>query len=204
MKLPAATPVKVTVQPPDASRVRLASTVPMVLSEEVKLTLTDGMFAAFVVSVTETVQDPVRPCKTELGQTTLVEVSSLDVAVTVTATAALVLPLWLESPPYAAATDPEPAAVPVNVTEQLPADSAQLVALNEPPVVPAVRVNVTSPVGVFEGVVVSATVALTVVVQLVEPNAILQPPFVTVMLVEESSLPVTVTVTVAAALVLPL
>jgi len=102
-------------------------------------------------------------------------------------------------------TDPVPAVVPVKVTEQLPDESSmQLLALNDPPVVPAVRVNVTSPVGVLDGVVVSATVAVTVVEQLVAPSAILQPPFVTVMLVEESSLPVTVTVTVAAALVLPL
>jgi len=101
-------------------------------------------------------------------------------------------------------TEPEPAVVPVNVTEQLPADKVQPLALNEPPVVPAVRVNVTEPVAVFDGVAVSATVALTVVEQLVAPNAMLQPPLATIMPVEVSSLPATVTVTVAAALVLPL
>ena len=100
-------------------------------------------------------------------------------------------------------TDPEPAAVPVNVTEQLPADNVQLLASRDPPVVPGVSVNVTEPVGVFDGVVVSATVAVTVVEQLVAPSAILQPPFRTVTVVEVSSLPVTVTVTVAATLVQP-
>jgi len=42
-------------------------------------------------------------------------------------------------------TDPEPAVVPVNVTEQLPDESVQLGALNVPPVVPAVNVKVTVP-----------------------------------------------------------
>jgi hypothetical protein len=71
----------------------------------------------------------------------------------------------------------------VNVTEQLPADNTQLVALNEPPVVPTVNVNVTVPDAVFDGVVVSATVAVTLVEQLVAPNAMLQPPFRTVTVV---------------------
>jgi hypothetical protein len=99
--------------------------------------------------------------------------------------------------------DPVPAVVPVNVTEQLPAeDNMQLLALNDPPVVPGVNVKVTEPVGVFDAVVVSVTVAVTVAVQLVAPNAILQltPP----MLVDVLSLPVVVTETVAAELVLVL
>ena len=96
-----------------------------------------------------------------------------------------------------------PAAVPVNVTEQLPAeDNTQVLALNDPLVVPGVNVKVTEPVAVFEAVVVSVTVAVTDAVQLVAPNAILQ---VTLpILVEVLSLPVTVTETVAAELVLVL
>ncbi len=71
--------------------------------------------------------------------------------------------------------DPVPPEVPVNVTEQLPADDRmQLLASKEPPVVPAVRVKVTVPLGVFAAVVVSVTVAVTLAVQLVAPSAILQ------------------------------
>jgi len=96
-----------------------------------------------------------------------------------------------------------PAVVPVNVTEQLPAeDNVQLLVPSEPPVVPSVNVKVTEPVGVFELVVVSVTVAVTVEVQLVAPNPMLHvtPPI----LVDVLSLPVTVTETVAAELVLVL
>jgi hypothetical protein len=59
-------------------------------------------------------------------------------------------------------TDAVPVAVPVKVTEQLPAVNPQLAALNEPPVVPADNVNITVPVGVFDTVVVSVTVATQV------------------------------------------
>ena len=69
--------------------------------------------------------------------------------------------------------EPLPPAVPVNVTEQVPAeDNVQLFALSEPPV--NVKVNVTVPVGEFEAVVVSVTVAVTVAVQLDAPSATLQ------------------------------
>src|SRR2546427_11233058 len=65
-----------TVQlPPD--NMQLASTVPTVVSDEVKLTLPDGVFAGVVVSETVTVQEPVRPTVTEAAQDTEVEVSSL-------------------------------------------------------------------------------------------------------------------------------
>src|SRR5437899_1551659 len=58
--------------------------------------------------------------------------------------------------------DPEPTVVPVKLTKQLPAgDSAQLLALREPPVVPAVKAKLTLPPGVFEAVVVSMTVEVT-------------------------------------------
>ncbi len=57
----------------------------------------------------------------------------------------------------------EPTAVPVKVTVQLPAVNPQLAALNEPPVVPAVNVKVTVPVGVIA--VPAAEVSVTVAVQ---------------------------------------
>ena len=67
--------------------------------------------------------------------------------------------------------DPEPAEVPVNVTVQLvtPPEVArvQVLLLRLPPVVPAVSVNVTVPVGALDGAVVSVTFARTVAVQLV-------------------------------------
>ena len=99
-----------------------------------------------------------------------------------------------------------PAVVPVNVTEQLVTpdvvNKLQVLELRLPPVVPAARVNVTAPVGTLEGVVVSATVAVTEAVQLVAPSAILQLTFGTRVLV--SSFDEAVTVTVAAGLVLVL
>ena len=105
-----------------------------------------------------------------------------------------------------AVIDPEPAVVPVKVTEQLVTlavvESVQVGELRLPPVVPAVSVKVTVPVGAFDAVVVSATVAVTEVVQLVPPKAMLQLTFGTV--VEVLSLAVLVTVTVAAALLLVL
>ena len=86
------------------------------------------------------------------------------------------------------------------MTEQVPEKRLQVVALSEPPVVPAVNVNVTIPVGVLAAAVVSVTVAVTEAVQLVAPNPMLQLTLPT--LVGELSLGVVVTVTVAAALVL--
>ena len=81
-------------------------------------------------------------------------------------------------------------------------DNVQVVALRLPLVVPAVRVNVTVPVGAFDAVVVSATVATTEAVQLVAPIAMLQLTFGSV--VDVLSLPVAVTVTVADGLLLVL
>jgi hypothetical protein len=62
---------------------------------------------------------------------------------------------------------PETVAVPVAVlptkfTEQLPAVSIQLAALNEPPVVPADSVKVTAPVGVIAVPVVDVSVTVAV------------------------------------------
>jgi len=68
--------------------------------------------------------------------------------------------------------DPLPTVVPVKVTEQLPDTRVHVLELNEPPVVPGVKVNVTVPDGMFAGVVVSETVAVTVAVQLVPPFGI--------------------------------
>jgi len=94
----------------------------------------------------------------------------------------------------------------VNVTEQLVTpdvvDRLQVGELRLPPVVPAVKVNVTVPVGAFDAVVVSVTVATTDAVQLLAPSAMLQLTLPT--LVEVLSLPVAVTVMDAAELVLVL
>jgi hypothetical protein len=98
--------------------------------------------------------------------------------------------------------EPEPADVPVNMTEQEPDERMQLVALNEPPVEPAVNVKVTVPAGVFDAVVVSVTVAVTEAVQLVPPNGMLQLTFATV--VEVLSFKVEVTNTTVAGALLPL
>src|SRR5438477_10742508 len=76
-----------------------------------------------------------------------------------------------------------PALLRAKVTEQLVTpdvvDKLQVGELREPPVVPAVSVNVTVPAGALEGVVVSATVAVTEAVQLLAPKAILQLTFPT-------------------------
>ena len=94
----------------------------------------------------------------------------------------------------------------MNVTEQAVTpdvvDKLQVGELRLPPVVPAVKVNVTVPVGALEAVVVSTTVAVTEAVQLVPPNAMLQLTFPT--LVEVLSFDEAVTVTVAGALLLVL
>lgn len=92
------------------------------------------------------------------------------------------------------------------MTEQLVTlavvDRVQLLELSEPLVVPAVRVKVTVPVGAFDAVVVSTTVAVTEVVQLVAPKAMLQLTLPTLM--EVLSLPEAVIVTVATGVVLAL
>src|SRR5439155_1717007 len=103
-------------------------------------------------------------------------------------------------------TDPEPAVVPVKVTEQLDTqdveDKLQVGEVREPPVVPAVSVNVTVPAGALEAVVVSATVAVTEAIHLVTSNTKLQLTFTTPLSLHDS-LPI-FTVTVAAELVLVL
>ncbi len=77
-----------------------------------------------------------------------------------------------------AVTEPVPTVVPAKATEQLvtpdTVDRVQLLALREPPVVPAVKTKFTVPPGAFEAVVVSTTVAETLDVQLVAPRAMLQ------------------------------
>jgi hypothetical protein len=98
--------------------------------------------------------------------------------------------------------EPVPPVVPVNVTEQLvtPAvvNKLQVSATSEPPVVPAVSMKVTIPVGALEAVVVSTTAAVTEAVQLVPPNGMLQltfgtlvdvPSFATVIVFEVPMLP---------------
>ena len=208
--VPAVVPVKVTEHlPPDDKVQPLALNDPPLLpSVNVKVTEPVGMLDAVIVSMTVAVTAAVQlVAPNAILQLTLpivVDVLSLPVTVTVTDEAELVLVLCVVSPPYIAVTEPVPAAVPVNVTEQLVTldvvDRLQLFESNVPPV--NVNVNVTVPVAAFEAVVVSATVAVTDAVQLVPPNAMLQLTVPT--LVEVLSLPVTITVTVAAALLLPL
>jgi len=105
-----------------------------------------------------------------------------------------------------AVTDPEPAVVPVNMTEQLVTpevvDKLQMLELRLPHVVPAVKVNATAPIGAFEAVVVSATVAVTDAAQFAPPRAMLQLTLGTV--VEVLSFAVKVTITTVAGALLPL
>ena len=166
----------------------------VVVSMTVTLTLVEQLDAPIAML------QPTEGCGSE------VDVLSLPVAVTVMKAEGLVLVLWVESPPYAAVTDPEPAEVPVNVTEQLVTpdvvDKEQVDELREPPVVPGVNEKVTVPVGASVEVVVSATVATTFAVQLLPPNGIVQLTAPTE--VDELSFPVAVTVTVATGLALVL
>jgi hypothetical protein len=208
---PADVPVNITEQVPDESiQVVPLNEPPVEPAVNVKVTVPVGVFAGVVVSATVATTLAVQlvppSAIVQLTLGTDVEVLSLPVAETVIVAAELVLVLWVASPPYAATSEPEPAAVPVNVTEHLvtPAvvDKIQVGELKLPPVVPAVRVNVTVPDGEFAGVVVSATVATTLAVQLVPPNAIVQLTFGTD--VEVLSLVVATTVIVAAGLVLVL
>ena len=89
----------VTVQAPVESSVQLASTVPIVMSDEVSDTVPDGIFEAVVVSVTVTAHEPEAPTVNEAEQDTLVDVLSNVVTVTVIVAAVLVLPLSAVSPP---------------------------------------------------------------------------------------------------------
>ena len=152
MKLPAATPVIVTVQlPPD--NVQLTSTVPTVTSDEVKLTVPDGVFAGVVVSATVTLQDPVVPAVSEAAHETVAEVSSSAGGVTVKSTVAV----WDSDP-----------LVPLTITVTDPAapNMHDNVEVPEPPVTVAdVRLHAalsatsaTSPVNPFNGVIVMVEV----------------------------------------------
>jgi hypothetical protein len=117
----------------------------------------------------------------------LADMPKLAPLVTVIVAVLLVLVLWVESPLYEAVTDPDPTLVPVKVTEHCPADSGQVGALNEPPVVPTVSAKVPVPVGIFEVVLRSDTVTMTLAVQLVAVVAMLQFIFGTAVMVESST-----------------
>jgi hypothetical protein len=140
--VPAVFPVNVTKQLPAEDNVQLLASKdpPVVPRVNVNVTEPVGVFEAVVVSVTVAVTVAVQlvaPNATlQLTLPILVEVLSLPVTVTETEAAGLVLVLCVESPPYVAVTEPVPAAVPVNVTEQLvtpdAVDSMQLLALSEP------------------------------------------------------------------------
>jgi len=126
----------------------------------VKVTVPVGTMAVPTsVSVTVAIQVEACPTVTGLVQLTVVIVERL---LTVMDAAALVLVRWEASPPYAPVTVAVPAAEPVKVTVQLPADNVQLAALREPA---PVDVKLTLPVGV---IAVLTSVSVTVAVQ-VEP-----------------------------------
>jgi hypothetical protein len=187
--VPAEVPVNATEQLPAEDKVQVLalSDPPVVPAVKVNVTVPLGTFEGVVLSttfaVTLAVQLVAPRAILQLTAPTLVDVLSLPVAVTVIVAAELVLVLCVESPPYVAVTEPVPAAVPVNVTEQLvtpdTVDSVQLLALREPPVLPVVRAKFTGPPGALEAVVVSVTVAVTLAVQLVAPSAMLQLTFPT-------------------------
>lgn len=83
-------------------------------------------------------------------------------------------------------------------------ESVQVGELRLPVNVTLVKVNVTVPVGALEAVVVSATVTMTLVVQLDAPSAIVQPTVGCGSEAEVLSLPVAVTVMDAEGLALVL
>jgi len=189
---PADVPVNITEQlvTPDTvdsvqvGELRLPPVVPAVkVNVTVPVGALDTVVVSTTVAVTEAVQLVAPNAMLQLTFPTLVEVLSLPVAVTVIVAAALALVLCVESPPYVAVTEPVPAVVPVNVTEQLVTpdvvDSVQLLTLREPPVVPTVNAKFTVPPGEFEVVVVSIMVAVTIPVQLVAPSPMLQLTFPT-------------------------
>jgi hypothetical protein len=155
--MPAATPVIVTVQAPVESSVQLASTVPIAMSDEVKLTVPVGTFDGVVMSVTVTLQELVPPTLIEEGHETLVDVLS---RMTVIVPELPELPKWVESPPYVPITPKVPGATPVAEAVQLPDDRVQLIPTV--PIVVLVERKLTDPDGVFDGLVVSATVTVQV------------------------------------------
>ena len=149
--------VKVTEQLPD-TRAHVVELNEPAGPVSVNVTVPVGVVAVpGEVSVTVAVHDEAWPITTGLVQTTVVEVAR---RFTVTLAAALVLVLWVVSPPYAPVIRAVPVAVAVKVTEQLPDTRAQVVELNEP--AGPVSVNVTVPVGV---IMVPGEVSLTVAVQ---------------------------------------
>jgi hypothetical protein len=156
--VPVAVAMKVTEQLPEA-RVQVAELKDPAAPTSVKLTLLDGVIVVpGEVSETVAVHDEAWFTTTGLEQVTEMEVVR---RLTVMLAEALVLPLWDESPPYVPLTSVLPAALGVNVTEQVPDDRVQVVELNDP--AGPVSENVTVPVGVVVGLVpVSFTVAVHV------------------------------------------
>ena len=79
MKVPPATPLTVAVQLP-LDKAQLATTVPTLVLDEVKLTDPVGVLAEFVVSATVTLQEPVVPASNDPMQATVVDVLSSGAA----------------------------------------------------------------------------------------------------------------------------
>jgi hypothetical protein len=155
--VPVAVAVNVTEQLPE-TRAQVVELKDPAGPVSVNVTVPVGVLTVPVdVSVTVAVQEDATPTTTGLVQTRAVLVLRL---LTVTLAAALVLPLWVVSPPYAPVIKAVPVAVAVNVTEQVPEARAQVVELKEP--AGPVSVKVTVPVGV---VTVPAEVSVTVAAQ---------------------------------------
>jgi hypothetical protein len=154
--VPVAVGVKATKQLPE-DRMQVAVSESPATSVSVKLTLPVGVISVpGDVSETVAVQVEAWFTSTGLAQTMVVDVAR-GFALTV---AKLVLPLWVESPPYVPVIRALPVEVGVNGTEQLPDTRAHDVGLNEP--AEPVSAKVTVPVGV---VTVPVDVSVTVAVQ---------------------------------------
>jgi hypothetical protein len=157
--------VKVTEQVPAADNVQLGAL--KVPARPVAVNPTDpaGVVApAPLVSATVAVQVEAWPTETEEGlQTTVVDVVRRVAVIEPLVAPLLALPAWTVSlGVYVPVMDAVPAAVGVNVTEQVPAaDNVQLVALKVP--ARPLAVNPTEPAGVdAPAPLVSATVAVQV------------------------------------------
>jgi hypothetical protein len=189
--VPVAVAVNVTEQVPAAS-VHVVELKDPAGPVSVKVTVPVGVVTVPAdVSDTVAVQEDATPTTTGLVHVTAVEVVR---GLTVTLEAALVLMLWVASPPYAPVMSAVPVAVAVNVTLQLPETRVQVVELKEP--AGPVSVNVTVPVGEM---IVPVEVSVTVAVQedaTPTTTGLVHTTAVTVLRL--------LTVTLAAALVLPL
>jgi hypothetical protein len=164
--VPAAVGVKVTGQLPE-DRMQTEVLKDPATPVSVKLTTPVGVIAVpGDVSETVAVQVEAWSTSTGLEQTMVADVAR---GFELTVVEALVLPLWVESPPYVPVISALPVEIGVYVTEQLPDTRVQDVGLNEP--AEPVSANVTVPVGVVtDPVEVSITVAVQVEASFTTPE----------------------------------